>query len=139
MISDYLQYSENLLEGVISRHALNLVKHDRSGMGEWFVHYENSEFVLGISKDRGDNISIDLSSKFRRKPRAKMRGPWSMSHLRGYLDGKKDHFKFKNLLEEISWLEENEMQLFDTSLLNSDELNQWAVNASRRLFDQIPK
>ena len=99
-------------------------------------HYENSEFVLGISKDRGDYIGIDLGSKIRRKPRAQMRGPWSMSHLRGYLDGEKDHFKFKNIREEVSWIEGNEMELFDTSLLNSDGLNQWAVKASRRLFGQ---
>ena len=108
-------------------------------MGEWFVFYENSEFVLGISKDRGGYIGIDLGSKIRRKPRAQMRGPWSMSHLRGYLDGKKDHFKFKKISEEVSWLEENEMKLFDTSLLNSDGLNLWAVKASRRRFGQDSK
>ncbi|MDF1628507.1 MAG: hypothetical protein P1U78_01815 [Alcanivoracaceae bacterium] len=139
MIANYLKYSENLLGGVISRHALTLVKHDRSGKGEWFVYYENFEFILGISKDRGDYIGIDLGSKIRRKPRAQMRGPWSMSHLRGYLDGNKVHFKFNNTQEEVSWLEANEKELFDASLLNSDELNQWAVKASRRLFGQDSK
>jgi hypothetical protein len=139
MIADYLQFSENLLNGLFSRHALTPVKHDRSGMGEWLVYYENSEFVLEISKDRGDYIGISLGSKTRRKPRAQMRGPWSMSHLRGYLDGKKDHFKFENIRAEVSWLEENEMQLFDTSLLNSDGLNQWAVKASRRPFGRHTK
>ena len=139
MNADYLQFSENLLGGVISRHALTPVKHDRSSMGEWFVYYESSEFVLGISKDRGGYIGIELGSKIRRKPRAQMRGPWSMSHLRGCLDGKIDHFKFKNIREEVSWLEENEMELFDSSLLNSDELNQWSVKASRKLFGQDSK
>ncbi|MBU1427168.1 MAG: hypothetical protein KKH12_14640 [Gammaproteobacteria bacterium] len=139
MITDYLKYSEDLLDGVISRHALTPVKHDGSGMGEWYVYFENPEFVLGISKDRGDYIGIDLGSKIRRKPRAQMRGPWSMSHLRAYIEGKKEHFKFKNIQEEVSWLEEHEMELFDTSLLNSDELNQWAVKVSRRLFGRDSK
>jgi len=139
MIADYLKYSEKLLDGVISRQALTPVKHDQSEMGEWYAYYENSEFVLGISQDRGDYIGIDLGSKIRRKPGAQMRGPWSMSHLRGYLDGKKGHFKFKNIREEVSWLEENEMGLFDTSLLNSDGLNQWAVKASRKRFGRDSK
>ena len=68
-----------------------------------------------------------------------MRGPWSMSHLKGYLDGGKDHYVFKSIGEEKSWLEENEIKLFDSSLLNSDALNQWAVKASRRLFGQDSK
>jgi hypothetical protein len=136
VITDYLQLSRDLLGGVISRHALKLVKHDRSAMGEWFVYYDNSEFILGIGRDRGGYIGIDLGSKIRRKPRAHMRGPWSMSHLKGYLDEGKDHFNFKGINEEKSWLEENEMKLFDSSLLSSDALNQWAVKASRRLFGQ---
>ena len=127
------------MDGVISRHALTHVKYDRSDMGEWFVHYENSEFILGISKDRGDHIGIELGSKIRRKPKAQMRGPWSMGHLRGYLEGKKDHFKFEDVGEEASWLEDNETELFNSSLLNSDGLNQWAVIASRRLFCQNTK
>jgi len=139
MTTDYLQFSRSLLEGVTSRHVLKLVKHDRSAMGEWFVYYENSEFILGIGKDRGGYIGFDLGSKIRRRPRAHMRGPWSMSHLKGYLDGGKDHYVFKSIGEEKSWLEENEIKLFDSSLLNSDALNQWAVKASRRLFGQDSK
>ena len=139
MITDYSQFSGSLLGGVVSRHALKPVKHDRSAMGEWFVYYENSEFILGIGRDRGGHIGIELGSKIRRKPRAHMRGPWSMSHLKGYLDERKEHFIFKSIDEEKSWLEENEMKLFDSSLLNSDVLNQWAVKASRRLFGQDSK
>ena len=59
-----------------------------------------------------------------------------MSHLKGYLEGGKDHYLFESTEEEISWVEKNENQLFDSSFLNSDELNQWAVKASRRLFGQ---
>ncbi|WP_299463756.1 hypothetical protein, partial [uncultured Gimesia sp.] len=84
-----LEYSNSLLEGVVSRHALKLIKHDRSGMGEWYVYFESFEFILSIGRDRGGHVSIELGSKIRRKPRANMRGPWSISHLKGYLDGKK--------------------------------------------------
>lgn len=136
MIEDYLKFSKDFLSGIISRHAFTPVKHNRSGMGEWFVYYDNSEFLLGISKDRGDHIGINIGSKIRRKPRAQMRGPWSMNHLRGYLDGKKGHYTFKSIRDEVSWLEENEMKLFNTLLLNSDGLDPWAVKAPRRLFGQ---
>ena len=108
MINDYITYSCRLLDGVISRHSLQMVKHDKSAMGEWFVYYENSEFILGIGKDRSGYASIELGSKVRRKPRAQLRGPWTMSHLKGYLDGSKDHYRFEGLDEEMSWLENNE-------------------------------
>ncbi len=42
----------------------------------------------------------------------------------------------KCLEEEILWLENNESTVFDGSLLYSDNLNQWVVKASRRLFGQ---
>lgn len=62
-----------------------------------------------------------------------------MGHLRGYVEGSKDQYKFASIEEEASWLSSNEKDLFDSSFLNSDELNQWAVKASRRLFGQDHK
>jgi len=59
-----------------------------------------------------------------------------MSHLRGFIDGCKGHYMFTTLDEEASWFENNDKVLFDSTLLNSDELNKWAVKASRRLFGQ---
>ena len=139
MIDDYISYASRLVDGVISRHSLQIGKHDNSAMGEWYVYFENSEFVLGVGQDRSGYLSIELGSKVRRKPRAQLRGPWSMSHLKGHLDGSKDHYRFKSVEEEFSWLEKNESKLFDSSFLNSDDLNQWAVKASRRLFGQDAK
>ena len=136
MTDDYITHANYLISGLLSRHSLQIGQHDKSAMGEWYIYYENSEFILGISKDRSERVTLSLGSKVRRKPRAQLRGPWSMSHLKGYLDGGKDHYIFESTEEEISWVEENERQLFDSSFLNSDELNQWAVKASRRLFGQ---
>lgn len=65
-----------------------------------------------------------------------MRGPWSLSHLRGYLDGGQDHHIFGTVQEQFVWLEANIDRLLDTTFLNSDELNIWAVDASRRMFGQ---
>ena len=139
MTDDYITYANLLISDVLSRHSLQIGQHDKSAMGEWYIYYENSEFILDISRGRSERVSISLGSKIRRKPRAQLRGPWSMSHLKGYLDGGKDHYLFKSTEEEIHWLEKNEPQLFDSSFLNSDELNQWAVRASRRLFGQDPR
>ena len=139
MEDNYITYANQLIGELISRHSLQIGQHDKSAMGEWYIYYENSEFILGISKDRSERVTLSLGSKVRRKPRAQLRGPWSMSHLKGYLDGGKDHYLFESTEEEISWVEENERQLFDSSFLNSDELNQWAVKASRRLFGQDAK
>ena len=139
MIVDYLPFANRLIEEVITRHELKLVKHDKSAMGEWYAYFENDEFIVSVSQDRSGFTSIELGSKNRIKPKARMRGPWSMSHLRGYLEGIDDHYKFGSIAEEASWLENNDKRLFDSSFLNSDELNKWAVNASRRLFEQDAK
>lgn len=139
MTENYITHANHLISGLLSRHSLQIGQHDKSAMGEWYIYYENSEFILGISKDRSERVTLSLGSKVRRKPRAQLRGPWSMSHLKGYLDGGKDHYLFESTEEEISWVEENERQLFDSSFLNSDALNQWAVKASRRLFGQDAK
>ena len=139
MIDDYITYANQLVGGLISRHSLQIGQHDKSAMGEWYIYYENSEFILDISQDRSERVTLSLGSKVRRKPRAQLRGPWSMSHLKGYLDGGKDHYLFESTEEEICWVEKNENQLFDSSFLNSDALNQWAVKASRRLFGQDAK
>lgn len=133
MVVDYIHFSDSVLSNLIRKYSLSIVRHDKSSMGEWYVDYDTTEFVLSITSDRSNHISIELGSKVRRKARAQMRGPWSMSHLKGYLDGRVVHYKFKDFNEEITWLEENELKLFDSALLNSDELNQWSVNASKKL------
>ena len=57
-----------------------------------------------------------------------------MSCLKGYLDGSKDHYEFSSIEEEVRWFVGKDKQLFDSSFLNSGNLNQWAVKASKRLF-----
>ena len=102
------------------------------------MYFENTEFIVGLGQDRIGYADIELGSKIRRKLRAHIRGPWSISHLRGYLEGRKDHYAFTSLAEEAAWFEKNDKTLFDSSFLNSDELNQWAIKASRMLFRQDP-
>ena len=134
MIDAYITFVSRLIGGVISCHSLQIGKHDKSVMGEWFVYFENSEFVLSIEQDHSEYTSIELGSKVRRKPRAQLRGPWSMSHLKGYLDGSTDHYRFKSIQEEELWLEKNESKLFDSSFLNSNDLNQWASESFQEAF-----
>ncbi|MGZ0164694.1 MAG: hypothetical protein ACKVII_12280 [Planctomycetales bacterium] len=110
---------------------------DSSAMGGWYVGWENSEFVASASQDRsGDVLAICIGSRIRRRPRAQMRGPWSLSHLRGHLEGTPDHYIFESAEDQITWLESNLDRLLNSSFLNSDELNAWAVNASRRRYGQ---
>lgn len=136
MIVDYLPYAETLIEEVVACHDLKLAKHDKSAMGEWYANFENTEFIVVVSQDRGGLTCIELGSKIRIRPGAHIRGPWSMSHLKGYIDGNKDHYRFTNIEEEVKWFTKHHRQLFDSSFLNADNLNQWAVKASRRLFGQ---
>lgn len=105
-------------------------------MTAWLYTAESDEFKIEISRDRGGLVSIAIGSRVRRRPRAHMRGPWSLSHLRAYLEGDVDHYKFSDFQKEISWLKENLERILNTSFLNSDELNEWAVNASLGMFDQ---
>ena len=109
-------------------------------MGGWWFRMETDQFILTADQHRsGDVLGICVGSKIRRKPRAHMRGPWSLHHLRGYLDGASDHYRFDTPREQLDWLQANIKGLLDTSLLNSDDLNKWAVKASRRMFGQDPK
>ena len=137
MIIDYLSFAEKLVEKPINEFGLQIGKHDKSTMGEWYVYFETGEFILSVGKDRRGFTSIELGSKKRVRPRAHMRGPWSMSHLRGYLEGIKDHYKFDSIESEALWLESNLKLLFDSDLLNSEELNIWAAKASRRFFGEV--
>jgi hypothetical protein len=122
-----------LLAKVIRRYHLDLTNSATGPMGAWQVKLESSEFIVCAGRDRGDEVGgITVGSKIRRRPRAQMRGPWSLCHLRGYLDDMKDYYLFQGLEEQASWLEQNADELFDSTLLNSDDLNSWAVNASRR-------
>ena len=62
-------------------------------LGDRWFQIESDEFVVTAGQDRaGDVVGLCVGSKKRRIPRAYMRGPWSLSHLRGYLDGNAARF-----------------------------------------------
>jgi len=109
---------------------------DSSGsMGAWFFQTETDQVIVTAGQDRaGDGVEICVGAKKRRKPRAHLRGPWSLEQLRGYIEGNDDHFMFDNPDDQIGWLKNNIQSILDTEFLNSDELNNWAVKTSRRLF-----
>lgn len=109
-------------------------------MGGWWFKSEIEEFVVQAGQDISfDSFSISIGSKLRRRPRAHMRGPWSLSHLRGFMDGGPDHYIFNAAEDQIRWMKNNISTLLDSSFLNSDELKRWAVKASRRHFGQDPR
>lgn len=134
-LSNVLTTMERQLGPLMSRHSLLFGESDISRMGEWFVTLENNEFTIVVSRDRGGYEAIEIGAKERPRPRSQKR-QWSLSHLKGFLEKRTNHYPFKNLEDQIAWLEENEEKLLDATLLNSDELNEWAVKASQRLFRQ---
>lgn len=135
--ADLKRRASRLLRGLPRRRGLGFQAAEPSPMGGWYVRLENAEFIVEILQDRaGEATSLAIGSRLRPKPRARVRGPWSLCHLRGFLDGQPDHFRFKTLSEESRWLHENETRLFDSGFLNSEALRVWAVRASRRMFGQ---
>lgn len=122
------------LESLLSRRNIVYKNGAASAMGEWFLDFENVEFTLQILHDRSGGEFIEIGSKIRSKPRAHIKS-WSLGFIRGFLEGQtKDHV-FENLKSESEWLLENEDRIFDHALLNSAQLNSWAVKLSK---DQPP-
>ena len=99
------------------------------------MDFRSDELIVSASQDRaGDGISICVGSLIRRAPRKHMRGPWSLSHLHGFLHNSRVHYRFASIADEIDWFRDSLHQLLDSDLLNSDGLNDWAVTASRLMF-----
>lgn len=133
--ADLRRRASRLLRGLPRRRGLEFRRAEPSPMGGWYVRLENAEFLIEITQDRaGEAPSIAIGTRLRPRPRAPLRGPWSLSHLRGFLDGQRDHFRFQTLSEEVRWLHENEPRLFDSVFLNSEALRVWSVRAARRMF-----
>lgn len=110
-------------------------KPDRESMGGWHMDFRSADLTVAASQDRsGDGISICVGSLTRRAPQKHMRGPWSLSHLHGFLHNSRVHHRFESIADEIDWFRDALHQLLDRNLLNSDELNDWAVSATRFLF-----
>lgn len=108
---------------------------DPNAMGAWYIDFRSPALTVTASQDRtGDSISICVGSRVRRAPRKHMRGPWSLSHLRGYLDGANKHHCFRDVPEQLTWLRGSFHRILDADMLNSDELNEWAVAASHVMF-----
>ncbi len=127
----------SLLEQILEPFRFEQCDFSTGGMGAWSVRFETVEFVVSASQDRSDDVlGICIGSRIRSKPRAHLRGPWPLSHLRGFLDGILEHFRFKDSDEQLAWLAENVDRLLNSEVLNSDELNLWAARASRRMFGQ---
>lgn len=108
---------------------------DPTAMGAWYVEFRSSSLTVAASQDRtGDSTSIRVGSLNRRAPRKQMRGPWSLSHLRGFLDNAPIHHAFADVSDQLRWLRESLVQVLDSETLNSDELNDWSISASRSMF-----
>lgn len=120
------------------RNGFSVSDSDISPMGEWCVNLENTDFIISVSHDRGGNDYIEIGAKARPRKGAHLRR-WSLHHLRGFLSGADDHYMFSSLKEQTDWLQSNESILLKTSLINSDDLNRWAVKVSRKFFGQDKK
>ena len=102
-------------------------------MGEWYVTAGNDGYTVIISSDRGGREHLEIQTKTRAKKGAPLRS-WSISHLRGFLEGGEEHYIFDSLAEQLRWVEARESELFDNALLNSDELKKWSSKAARKFL-----
>ena len=125
------------LQQMLEPHGFGRPHSEALTMNGWWFCTESDEFTVTAGQQRsGDGLRICIGSRIRRRPRAHMRGPWSLSHLRGFAEGSRDHYPFQDPAEQLAWMQANIDKLLNTRFLNSDELNTWAVRASRRLFRQ---
>ena len=133
--SEWVDNAIRFLGDIVSRYDFVVSTEETHGsMGEGHAVLENAEFWITIERDRGGSPEwIIVGPKARPRPGAHMRS-WSLSHIRGFLDGLDDHYRFQNLEDQCAWFEENHEQVLDVDLLNSDSLQRWAVQASKRLF-----
>ncbi|WP_339910193.1 hypothetical protein [Symmachiella dynata] len=128
------------LKKMLAPYGFENARTDPLTMGGWHFSMETSEFVVIALQERAyATLGVYVGSKIRRKPRAHMRGPWFLELLRGYIIGDQDHYETMTPREQLDWLQANIEQLLNTPFLNSDDLNTWAVKASRRMFGQCPR
>jgi hypothetical protein len=98
------------------------------------VQLHSSDFVVLVIRDRGQERMV-VGTTTRPKPRAPIRS-WPLGHVVAFLDDQSDPYPVSNLTTEACWLKDRPDEILDASLLNSEELREWAVRASRRLWDQ---
>lgn len=132
---DKLATIRTKLARFVKEHGLIETGSGISGMGEGAVCYEGDEFCLQAWCDRGTNgiEYLSIGTKVRRRPRAHL-NRYLLSRIRGYGDGLKDHYPFQSLDEEIEWLTANADTVMNSAFLNRDDLRQWNVEASRRMW-----
>ena len=102
---------------------------DRGALAGW-VRLESATLVIDVIRDRGVEW-IEVAAKERPRPRARRR-PWPLGHVVAYLDGEAEPYPVSGLEIEAGWLTRRAAEILDPTLLNSDDLNRWAVKASRR-------
>src|SRR6185437_1799398 len=93
-------------------------------LGAW-VRLESEEFAVKIIRDRGQEW-INVGTKVRPKPRAPLRCP-PLGHLLAYLDGDDDPCSISTLEAEAEVLTRRADEVFDSTLINSEDYRRWAV------------
>lgn len=92
------------------------------------VTLESKRFIIVISRDRGDEV-IDIGVTGNR------RSLRPIGHLKAFLERKQDPYS-AFIETQADWLKSQSDALLDEALLESEELEQWAQNAGRRMFGE---
>lgn len=121
---------EKLTSNLVRRHDLRLIDSKAGNMGEWYATMETRDFSFCVYKERGPAVVVEIGSKTRPKKGAPLRS-WSLSQLRGFLDGLCGHYEFNSIEDQVSWFDAHESKLLQTELLNSESLRKWSVKAAR--------
>src|SRR3954470_23754047 len=120
-----------VLGGFLEDHGFDVAAGDDQAnpFGAW-ARLESEEFVIGVVRDRGQEW-FTVGSKVRPKPRAPRRH-WPLGHIVAYLDGAAGPYPVSGLELEAGWLVRRAGEILDSTLLNSEGLRRWSVEASRR-------
>ncbi len=96
------------------------------------VYFENEHFCIVVSNERSEE-SISVLCKIRPRPRAQLRY-YSIGSLVAFLDGKSKPYPLRDFARDADDLLRLELECLSIDTLNSDELHDWHLKASRAFW-----
>lgn len=115
------------------RHSLSIRCEGTPGTqnGE-LVYLENDRLAIVASNERSEE-SISISCKVRPRPRAHLRS-YSLGSLCAFLDGKSSPHPLRDFAQDADDLLRFEHECLSIDTLNSEELHDWQLTASRAFW-----
>ena len=108
---------------------------DPNHMGAWQLEFRSGPFIVTASQDRASEPTWICAGSLTEDATSRpLRGPWPLSHLRGFLDNASSPYAFNCLADQLQWLSERLDCVLNVDMLDSDEMNDWSIAAARAKF-----